>query len=300
MPNPETNHLFCFGLGYSAACLAARLAMAGWTISGTSRSEGQAEKLRHLGYKMYVFDGREPRPGDWFNNVTHIVNSVPPGKESISGFDPVLSHFADIISQLPMLRWLGYLSTTGVYGNTDGAWVDETSPLLPSAPRSARRVEVEEAWDNFAGAHNLPFHIFRLAGIYGPGRNVLNAALAGRAPRIVKTGHQFSRIHVEDIAKILEASMQKPNPGAIYNVCDDEPAAAADVTSYAYKLLGVRPTPEVFFEEAEASMSDMGRSFWKDNRRVHNDKIKKELEVQLTYPTYRDGLNAIYKSDFST
>ena len=274
--------------------------MKGWAISGTSRSEDQAEKLRHLGYKMHVFDGSDSRPGAWFKNVTHIVNSVPPEKGSISGLDPVLSHFANLISQLPMLRWLGYLSTTGVYGNTDGAWVDEMSPLFPSAPRSAKRVEVERAWDNFAGAHNLPFHIFRLAGIYGPGRNVLNAALAGRAPRIVKAGHQFSRIHVEDIAKILEASMQKPNPGAIYNVCDEEPAAAADVTSYAYKLLGVRPTPEVFFEEAEASMSDMGRSFWKDNRRVHNDKIKKELGVQLTYPTYRDGLNAIYKSDFST
>ena len=293
-------HLFCFGLGYSVACLAARLAGAGWTISGTSRSEGQAEKLRNLGYKMYVFDGSDPRPGDWFADVTHIVNSVPPGEESISGQDPVLKHFADIISQLPMLRWLGYLSTTGVYGNTDGAWGDEMSPLSPSAIRSVKRMEVEMAWDKLAGAYNLPLHIFRLAGIYGPGRNVLNAALAGKAPRVIKDGHQFSRIHVEDIAKILEASMQKPNPGAIYNVCDDEPAAAADVTSYAYKLLGVRPTPKVFFEEAEASMSDMGRSFWNDNRRVHNDKVKKELEIQLTYPSYRDGLKAIYKSDFST
>ena len=300
MPTPETNHLFCFGLGYSAACLAARLAMTGWTISGTSRSEGQAEKLRHLGYKMYVFDGSDPRPGDWLDNVTHIVNSVPPGQESISGLDPVLSHFADIISQLPMLRWLGYLSTTGVYGNTDGAWVDEMSPLLPSAPRSANRVEVERAWVDFAGAYNLPFHIFRLAGIYGPGRNVLNAALAGQAPRIIKAGHQFSRIHVEDIAKILEASMKKPNSGAIYNVCDDEPAAAADVASYAYKLLGIPPTPEIVFEEAAASMSDMGKSFWKDNRRVNNDKIKKELGVRLTYPTYRDGLKAIYETDFAT
>ncbi len=296
----QPGHLFCFGLGYSACRLAARLAARGWELSGTSRSREQATAGRALGYAMHIFDGSARAEAACLDGVSHILVSVPPGRDPGSASDPVLAHFAAAIAGLPTLSWLGYLSTTGVFGNTDGAWVDEAAPLNPTVARSIRRAAAEAAWQDLAAAYGLPLHIFRLAGIYGPGRNVLAQAVTGQARRIIKHGHEFSRIHVDDIATVLEASMAAPNAGAIYNVCDDEPAAPAEVTTFACLLLGVDPPDEVSFEEAAKSMSPMGRTFWEDNRRVRNDRIKDELGVRLAYPTYREGLRAIYDAEFSS
>ena len=296
----QPGHLFCFGLGYSASRLAARLSAQGWAISGTSRSNEQAAAGRALEYTMYVFDGTAGGEAEWFDGVTHMVISVPPGRDPGSAGDPVLAHFAEVLMNMPALSWLGYLSTTGVYGNTNGEWVDEAAPLNPNVARSVRRVAAEAAWQELAAAHGLPLHIFRLAGIYGPGRNVLAQAATGQARRIIKPGHQFSRIHVDDIATVLEASMAAPNAGAIYNVCDDEPTASAEVTTFACSLLGVDPPGEVPFKEAAETMSPMGRTFWEDNRRVLNHRIKDELGVSLAYPTYREGLRNIYDAEFSS
>ncbi len=300
----QPGKLFCFGLGYSAERLAAALAAEGWTVAGTSRTKDQAETLRGLGYDMHVFDGGDEVPGGgaaWLDGVTHVLSSVPPG----GGGEPVAGPFGAALAGLGSLVWLGYLSTTGVYGNTDGAWVDETAPAQPDVGRSERRGAAEAAWQELAAGHALPLHIFRLAGIYGPGRNVLAQAKAGRARRIDKPGHRFSRIHVDDIARVLRASMASPeinsdHPGAVYNVCDDEPAAPAEVTAFACELLGIDPPPLVAFADAAQDMSPMGLSFWNDKRRVRNDKIKDQLGVRLLYPTYREGLRAIYTAEFAS
>ena len=293
-------HLFCFGLGYSAAKLSVKLACKGWTISGTSRSEEKAFTQRERGYKMHVFDGDYYDGSNWFEGVTHVIVSVPPGLGPAPKGDPILAHFSSRLKQLPALKWLGYLSTTGVYGNTEGAWVDESSPLKAEVARSKRRMEAEESWQELASLYDLPLHIFRLAGIYGPGRNVLEQVRAGKARKIKKAGHQFSRIHVDDIAAVIEASIAQPNPGAVYNVCDDEPAAPADVIDYACELLKIPSPIEVTFEEVASSMSPMARSFWRDNRRVRNRRIKTELGIRLMYPTYKEGLKAIYEEEFSS
>ncbi|MCZ6764549.1 MAG: NAD-dependent epimerase/dehydratase family protein, partial [Alphaproteobacteria bacterium] len=188
-------------------------------------------------------------------------------------------------------------STTGVYGDRAGDWVDETSPLKPTGARGRARVKAEAAWREAGDAHGLPVHIFRLAGIYGPGRNALETVRAGTARRVVKPGQLFARIHVDDIVSVLRASIDRPRPGAIYNVCDDEPAPAQDVVAYACRLLGVMPPPEEPFEKAVASgsLSDMAQSFYADNRRVANRLIKEELGVRLAYPSYREGLDALVR-----
>ncbi len=285
-------HLFCFGAGYSAHALARRLLDGGWTVSGTARTPEKAAALRHHGMHPHRFDRDHPLAPHALDGVTHVLSSVPPDDEG----DPVLDAHGDDLAARPGLAWIGYLSTTGVYGDTGGRPVDETAPPRPSAPRSRRRVAAEELWLALWRDHGLPVHVFRLAGIYGPGRNTLEQVRSGQARRIDKPGHVFSRIHVDDIAACLEASIATPAPGAVYNVCDDEPAAPADVVAHACRLLGVAPPALVAFAEAEAAMSPMARSFWEDNRRVLNDKIKTDLGVALRYPTYREGLAAIARS----
>lgn len=267
--------LFCVGLGYSALVLARRLRGEGWTVGGTVRTPEKAASLAAEGIGAQLFAAAEIPPG-----TTHLLASVPPG----DGGDPVLHRFAIAPAGL---AWAGYLSTTGVYGDTGGAVVDETAPLDPSGPRGRRRVEAERRWLS-AG---LPVHLFRLAGIYGPGRSVLDQVRAGTARRIDRPGHVFARIHVEDIAETLLASMRRPRPGAAYNVCDDEPEEPAEVVAYASRLLGREPPPLVPFDAA--SLSPMARSFWDDNRRVSNARIKAELGVRLRYPSYREGLAAL-------
>jgi nucleoside-diphosphate-sugar epimerase len=269
--------LLCFGFGFSARALALRLG-AGWDVIGTNRL-GEAGALR--------FDRDHPLPAEMLSEITHILVSIPPDEHR----DPVLDRHGGDISELKSLRWLGYLSTTGVYGTRDGGTVDEGSGLRPTGMRGARRAAAEAGWLDLWRTRGVGAHIFRLAGIYGPGRSAFDALRAGTAKRIDAGPQVFSRIHVDDIANILLASINRPRPGAIYNVCDDEPAAQEAVVAFAARLLGVEPPPLVPLADAE--LSPMARSFYADNKRVSNALIKQELGVVLAYPDYRVGLAAI-------
>ncbi len=290
----DTGHrsrLFCFGLGYSAGRLAHALIANGWRVAGTTRTAAGQARLAAEGLDAYRFNGEaqlvDARTA--LTATTHLLCSVPPGPTG----DPALIHHLDDIRAIRTLQWIGYLSTTGVYGDTLGATVDESSPLNPTSERSRHRVAAEAAWLKLASDHELPVHVFRLSGIYGPGRSALDQVRSGTARRIERPGHLFSRIHVDDIANVIRASMAKPDPGAVYNVCDDESAEPANVVAFACELLGVAPPPAVPFEEARVTMSAMALSFWRDNRRVSNRRIKDELGVALLYPNYRAGLQAV-------
>ena len=220
--------------------------------------------------------------------MSHILHSVGPSETG----DPVFAAFADQIAQLADLEWFGYLSTTAVYGHREGEWVSEADDIAPTSTRGNWRAEAEQSWKSLP---DLPLHIFRLAGIYGPGRGPFSKLKAGKARRIVKEDQVFSRIHVEDIAQVLEASINRPNPGAIYNVCDDYPAPPQDVLGYAAELLGLPVPVAIPFETAK--MTPMARSFYEENKRVHNDLIKSELGVELIYPDYRVGLQALWQAE---
>ena len=285
------NHLLCFGLGYTGKAFAARLAAKNWLITGTSRHSEGAAAIAALGYNALVFDGAAPLSPQAFQNVTHILLSVPPD----AGGDPVLRHHGEYLAaQAKQIKWLAYLSTTGVYGNHEGGWVTEDSPLTPDTERGQKRLDAEQAWLALYRQCGLPVHIFRLAGIYGPGRNQLVSMMNGTAKRIIKPGQLFSRIHVDDLATVLEASMTRPNPGAAYNVCDDEPSPPQDVVTQAAEILGGTPPPSIAFENAK--LSPMARSFYADSKRVSNARIKKELGVALRYPSYREGLAQLAKN----
>lgn len=280
--------LFCFGLGYSAEVLVRRLLAEGWRVAGTAREPERLAAMAELGVAAYRFDREHPLPAGALDGTTHLLSSVPPD----AGGDAVLDGCRSaIVAAAGTLRWLGYLSTTGVYGDYRGAWVDESSPLRPTSDRAWRRVTAEAAWLDLHRLRGLPVQVFRLAGIYGPGRSPVDDVRAGTAQRIVKRGQVFSRIHVEDIASALRASMERPNPAAVYNVCDDEAAKPQDVVAYACQLLDITPPPEIPFEEAR--LSPMAQTFWTDNKRVRNDRIKQELGVALRYPTYREGLRSL-------
>ncbi len=282
------SRLFCFGLGYSAEVLARRLKEAGWSIAGTAREEANIARLRDFGFDVVRFTGEPSNEvAALLAGATHLLHSIPPQEDG----DAVLRIFADLLSAAPKLEWVGYLSTVGVYGDHDGALVNETSALKAISRRTRARIDAERLWLAFGGMTGVPVQIFRLAGIYGPGRSALDKIESGTARRIVKPGQVFNRIHVEDIATILEASIAKPTPGEIFNVADDEPTPPEDVIAYAAELLGVEPPPEERFDKAE--MSEMARSFYGDNRRISNRRIKDELGVTLRYPNYRDGLRAL-------
>lgn len=278
--------LLCFGLGYSAEVLAQRLLAQGWRVTGTSRKAEKRRALEAKGFTMHGFDRDTPLPAVAFDGVTHVLTSIAPDEAG----DPVLDMHLPQLRACP-LAWAGYLGTTAVYGDRDGGWVDEATPIGPSLARADRRAKAEAAWL----ASGLPAHVFRLAGIYGPGRNPFVNLKAGTARRIVKEGQVFSRIHVEDIATVLEASIAGPRPGAIYNVCDDEPAPPQDVVVHAAELMGVAPPPEQDY--ATADLSPMARTFYQDNRRVRNERIKTELGVRLAFPSYREGLLALLAVD---
>jgi nucleoside-diphosphate-sugar epimerase len=290
MPTP---FLFCFGLGYSALALAWKLQAEGWRIAGTCRDEARQASLGGLGIEAWLFDREHPLVGAEaaLASCTHVLSSVPPDGVG----DPVIDDLGAALAGRRDLRWVGYLSTTGVYGNRDGAWVDEESALVPTGKRGQRRVAAESAWRRLWQEAGLPVHIFRLAGIYGPDRSAFDTLRMGRAHRIDKPGQVFSRIHVADIVQALRASMSQPRGGAIYNLCDDDPAPPAEVIAYAAGLLGLDPPPLLPLEAA--GLSDMARSFYEDSKRVRNDRIKQELGLTLAYPDYRAGLTAILKGE---
>ncbi len=270
--------LLIFGQGFTGTRLADACRGDGWRVTGTGREARDG---------VLPFGRGRPLPIPALAGVTHVVASIPPDEEG----DPVLGLHGDALAMLPSLEWVGYLSTTGVYGDHGGEWVDESSACQPTAARSKRRLAAEEAWLAWGGNAGKPVQIFRLAGIYGPGRSPLDRVRGGKAQRIIKPGHLFGRIHVDDIVRAVRAGITKPDAGPVFNVADDEPAAPADVLTYAAELLGVEPPPAVTFEDA--NLSPMARSFYADNRRVRNDRIKSELGVTLRYPTYREGLRAL-------
>ncbi|WP_316976096.1 SDR family oxidoreductase [Shumkonia mesophila] len=292
--NAESPRLFCFGLGYSATHLARRLLAQGWSVAGTCQGEEKRRDLAALGIEAHLFDRERPlvAAASALAGATHLLSSVPPDGAG----DPVLDALGPVLAGAGW-RWTGYLSTTGVYGDTGGAVVDEKALLAPTSERARRRAAAEAVWLALHRDRGVPVHVFRLAGIYGPGRSALDRIREGAAQRVIKPGHAFGRIHVDDIATVLMASMAKPDPGAIYNLCDDEPAAPAEVIAFACRLLGVAPPPPVAFDEAAKTMSPMALSFWRDNRRVDNGRIKRDLGVGLAYPSYREGLAAILAAE---
>ena len=271
--------LVCLGFGYCAAALARAAAGDFADIAGTTRRPDRTRALAAEGFSVLPFDR-----ADCVDGATHLVISAPPEADG----DPVLMALGDRIAAQPGLAWIGYLSTTGVYGDRDGGWVDEEDAPHPDSARAERRLAGERAWLAFGEAEGVPVQIFRLAGIYGPGRSALDRLRAGTARRIVKPGHVFCRIHVADIAQALKASIARPAAGRIYNLADDEPAPQADVVAFAAGLLGVAPPPEERFETAE--LSPAARGFYAGCRRVRNERMKRELGVVLRFPSYREGL----------
>lgn len=271
--------LLSIGHGYSAQALARLLIPQGWTVIGTTRTAAKAEAFRAAGVEPLLLPG-PLAPA--LARASHILTSVAPDRAG----DPILrDHAAELAAARPL--WAGYLSTTAVYGDHQGAWVDEDTPLTPLSERGAARVQAERAWASLG----LPLHIFRLAGIYGPGRGPFEKVRDGSARRIIKPGQVFSRIHVDDIAQVVAASIAHPNPGRAYNVCDDDPAPPEDVIGHAAELLGLPLPPAVAYDQAE--MTPMARSFYAESKRVRNDRIKEELGVRLLFPTYREGLAAL-------
>jgi len=278
--------LLSFGHGYSARALAERLLAEGWRVIGTTRSEDKAAAIRATGAEALLWSGGDPVPA--LDRASHLLVSAGPD----AGGDPVLAALApEIRARAGRYEWAGYLSTTGVYGDRQGGWVDERSECRPATRRGQWRLAAEASWRRLHAEAGLPLHIFRLAGIYGPGRGPFAKVRAGTARRIVKPGQVFSRIHVADIAAVLAASIARPDPGAVYNVCDDEAAPPEAVIAYAADLLGRPLPPEEEFATAE--LSAMARSFYAESKRVANDRIKRELGVALRYPNYRVGLEAL-------
>jgi len=275
----------CIGLGYSAAHYVATFGQRFDRVIGTTRKfRDAADRV-----ELVAFDGTAASP-ELVARVAEsdaLLISAPPGEAG----DPVLACLADAIAR-GSVRTIVYLSTIGVYGDSGGAWVDEETPPKPSSPRSIARLAAEQAWRRFGAANGKAVAVLRLAGIYGPGRNALVTLAAGMARRIVKPGQVFNRIHVTDIARAIDACFAQGAAG-VFNLADDEPAPPQDVVAFAAELMGKSPLPEIPFEEARASMGAMAQSFYADNRRVRNDKVKQALGVRLAYPTYREGLRAL-------
>ena len=276
--------LLIFGHGYTASALVDHLGTEDWEIFGTTRNVDTADLLKENNITPLMWSD-DTSIKSIIKRSNCILHSIAPTEVE----DPVYEKFAeDIIARSMNLSWFGYLSTTSVYGNHDGQWVDEKTPVNPSSNRGLLRVNAENTW---ARINNLPLHIFRLAGIYGEGRSPLDKIRSGKAQLISKPGQFFSRIHVEDIAQVLKASIELPNRGSIYNVCDDMPAAPDEVLAYAAKLLNYPEPPRINFEEAE--LSPMAKSFYSDNKRVNNHLIKNEFSLALKFPNFKAGLDAL-------
>ena len=283
---------FFFGLGYSSQASAQLLAKSGQFVDtlGTVRTTDKANRLTQGGLSAVVFDGTAPGPdvAAALRKSTHVVVSIAPDETG----DVVLRQHRADLDAMPDLQWLCYYSTVGVYGDFDGGWVDESAPLVPRNLRSDFRVRAEEEWIDYARARGVPLCILRLAGIYGPGRSSFDRLAEGTARRVVKPGQVFNRIHVADIARVTMLAAEQRLSG-IFNMADDEPAPPQDLITYAAGLMGMEPPPEIPFERAE--MTPMARSFYRDNKRVSNGAIKTALGIDLLFPNYRTGLDAIWK-----
>jgi nucleoside-diphosphate-sugar epimerase len=282
------SHLLCIGMGYSARAVARRALAAGWTVTGSARAEPGLAAIRAMGADAVAFAG--PAPSEplraALGAASHVLVSVAPAGPAL---DPVLAaHEADLRASAG-IRWIGYLSTVGVYGDHGGGWVDETTPPTPGSERSRWRLAAETAWLALGGRTQ----VFRLSGIYGPGRSAVDNLRAGTAHRWIKQGQVFNRIHVDDIGLVVMAAMTSASPEQIFNLTDDEPAPPQDVVTYAAGVLGIAPPPEQPFDLAD--LSPMARSFYAENKRVANQRIKRELGVTLAYPTYREGIDAIVR-----
>lgn len=295
----DTPHLLVFGLGYSGVRIAADRRNAGWRVSGTTRSPEKARALLDLGIEGLLFDGDAGpvAPDDPVRSAlasaTHLLVTAGPGRDG----DPFLRRFRDQALELGggPLEWMGYLSTTGVYGDHDGGWVDESTEPVPGLDRTKRRRTAEREWETLSSITGVPLQIFRISGIYGPGRSTLDRIRSGRARSVVKEGSVFNRVHVDDIVGIVTAGMERPDLSGPFNVSDDQPAPNWEVMRYAAELLGTDPPPEVPFEEA--GLSPMGASFFAEDRRVRNARVKSDLGYVFRHPTYREGLAAILRDE---
>jgi nucleoside-diphosphate-sugar epimerase len=291
--------LVCLGLGYSAQHYAALYGKRFDRIVGTTRSEDNALKLRSQRFgskatEIIVFDGISDTSAvsAALADATALLVSIAPDRDT----DPVLAHLRDAIAAAPRLRSIVYLSTIAVYGNHEGRWIDETTPLAPALTRAASRIDAERAWQALGEAHGVPVAVIRIAGIYGPGANALEAVKAGRARRVIKPGQVFNRIHVADLAQIIDKAVDMAltrRAGGVFNAADDEPTAPGDPILFAASLLGVAPPAEIAFEEAKKTMTPFAVSFYGESKRVRNERIKSVLGVSLRYPTYREGLQAL-------
>ena len=287
-------NLFAFGLGYCARHFIARSGSSFDAIAGTVRASAKAEELASENIETLVFgpEHEDAAIAERVASADVILVSVPPGVSA----DPVLARFGHRIANLRREQTIVYLSTTGVYGDARGEWVDETTTPAPASERSLARLQVEKSWAAIGKESDKKVYILRLAGIYGPGRNVLLNLKAGTAKRVVKRGQVFNRIHVEDIAQAIDAALTRRASG-IFNVADDEPTPPGEPLAFAAQLLGVPPPPEIPYEQAQAAMSPLAKSFWQECRRVNNDKFKRELGVTMQYPTYREGLRALFEQE---
>jgi hypothetical protein len=283
------SRLFCFGLGYSAAVLARRLAAQGWSISGTTTQAEKVEVLTRKGYSVFAFDGctRSVEVADSLKSATHVLLSIPPDADG----DPALTVYGEDIASSPALAWIGYFSSVSVYGDANGAWVDESTPPKPGTERGLRRLKAENSWIDLGRAVGKAVVVLRLPGIYGPGRSAIDQLRAGTARRIFKPEQVTNRVHVEDIASAAEASLQLPAGPHIFNVTDDLPAPPQDVIAYGAELLGVPCPPAT--DPSDADLTPMAQSFYGESKKVSNARMKAELGVNLAYPTYFEGLKAI-------
>ena len=282
-------NILILGLGYSAGFFARAALARGWEVTGTVRSAEKAGRLSREGIRTLVFDGFAVSSalGKAVAEADAVLVSVQPAEDG----DPALGPLRAALAAAPNLSWIGYLSTIGVYGDQDGAWIDETMPPAPTNARTRQRVEIEKAWLQLGRDSGKPVQIFRLSGIYGPGRNAITKLRAGTANRLIKPGQVFNRIHADDIAGVLMASLAQPRNGAIYNVTDDEPGPPQDVITFAAELTGLAPPPEIPFEQAQ--LSPMAASFYGESKRVSNALVKRELGYAFRYPTYREALRAL-------
>lgn len=283
------NRLVVLGAGYTGRRLCSRLVEGGWHVTGSRTTAARASELRDHGIVGAVFDGCAPSEDirNALRRATHVLSAIAPTEEG----DPVLRHHREDLAEAPELRWLAYVSTTGVYGDRGGGVVDESSELSPATDRGRRRVTAESAWQALGDARGTPLQIFRLAGIYGPGRSVLDRLRDGSARRVVGAGLVFNRIHVEDIVGAVLAGMDHRMQSGVFNLSDDEPAPPATVVEFGARLLGIDPPEAVSLDEADLSAT--ARSFYEENKRVSNRRLKSDLAYRLAYPTYREGLVAI-------